>query len=64
MRGPDVVGGERVDDAVAGFNDLEPVPGDGASIGDGQLAAGFEEVCQCAALTGSGFQQRERDDTA
>src|SRR5580693_7965709 len=59
MRGSGVGRGEGVEDSVAGVTYPEGVPGDGASLGDGQLAAGLEEVCQLAALTGPGFQQRE-----
>jgi hypothetical protein len=52
VRGPGLVGREGVEDAVAGVIDLERVPGDGASLGDGQLTGGLEEVRQLAALPG------------
>ena len=44
VRGPGVAGGESVEDAVAGVIDLERVPGDGASLGDGQLLAALASV--------------------
>src|SRR4029077_12141308 len=59
VRGAGVVGGEGIEDAVAGVADLERVPGDGALLGDGQLPSGLEECRQLFALTGFGFQQRE-----
>jgi hypothetical protein len=39
--GPGVLGLEGVEDAVAGFADLECVPGNGALLGDRDLAAGL-----------------------
>ena len=59
MRGAGVVGGEGVEDAVAGVADLERVPGDGAFLGDGQVPAGLEECPQFVALTSLGLKQRE-----
>src|ERR1700748_951063 len=37
VRGAGVVGGEGVEDVVAGGADLDRVPGDGALLGDGQF---------------------------
>jgi hypothetical protein len=50
VRGPRVIGLERVKDPVAVLADLERVPGDRALLGDSELAAGPQELGELVSL--------------